>query len=197
MTEVKANIDYKRMKKLIQAITKEYQIRVGLLSGNGGDDEVSDDLDLAGLGAIMEYGATIPVTDKMRKYLASQGLYLKESTKEIHIPARSFLQMPLEQKASEILKNTRADYSIQDINYFLDKDKLTLINFAVVLGAECVNAIQDAFDTGGFGQWEENHPFTIAQKGSSKPLIDTGNLRSKITAEITGDEGTLYVGGDK
>ena len=197
MTEVKADINYKGLKKLIKEITKEYKIRVGLLSGKGGDDEVSDDLDLAGLGAIMEYGATIPVTDKMRKYLASQGLYLKESTKEIHIPARSFLQMPLEQKASEILKNTRADYSIQDINYFLDEGKLTLINFAVVLGAECVNAIQDAFDTGGFGQWKENHPFTVAQKGSSKPLIDTGNLRNKITAEITGNEGTLYVDGEK
>jgi hypothetical protein len=197
MTEIKADINYKGLKKLIKEITKEYKIKVGLLSGHGGDDEVSDDLDLAGLGAIMEYGATIPVTDKMRKYLASQGLYLKDSTKEIHIPARSFLQMPLEQKANEILKNTKADYSIQDINYFLDKGKLTLINFAVVLGAECVNAILDAFETGGFGQWAENHPFTIQQKGSSSPLIDTGALRQKITAEITSADGTLYVGNKK
>lgn len=195
MTKVNADINYKGMKKLIEAITKEWRIKVGLLSSKGGSDEVSENLDIAGLGAIMEYGATIKVTDKMRKYLASQGLHLKADTKEIHIPARSFLQMPLETKADEILKNTRQDYKIQDLNYFLKEGKLTLINFASVLGAECVNAIQEAFDTQGFGEWEVNHPFTIEQKGSSSPLIDTGSLRSKIVAEISGEDGTLYFGG--
>lgn len=197
MTKVNANINYKGMKKLVEAITKEWKIRVGLLGGHGGDDEVSEDLDMAGLGAIMEYGATIKVTDKMRKYLASQGLHLKPDTKEIHIPARSFLQMPLEAKADEILKNTRADYKIQDLNYFLDKGKLTLINFASVLGAECVNAIQEAFNTQGFGQWKENHPFTIKQKNSSSPLIKDGDLRKAIVAEISGEAGTLIIRGTK
>lgn len=195
MTKVNADINYKGMKKLIEAITKEWQIKVGLLASKGGSDEVSENLDIAGLGAIMEYGATIKVTDKMRNYLASQGLFLKPDTKEIHIPARSFLQMPIEKQADEILKNTRQDYKIQDLNYFLDKGKLTLINFASVLGAECVNAIQEAFDTQGFGEWKQNHPFTVAQKGSSSPLIDTGSLRSKIVAEISGEDGTLYFGG--
>ena len=69
MTKITTDFNFKGMKKLVEAITKEYQIRVGLLSGAGGADEVSEDLDIAGLGAIMEYGATIHVTDKMRKYL--------------------------------------------------------------------------------------------------------------------------------
>ena len=197
MTKITTDFNFKGMKKLVEAITKEYQIRVGLLSGAGGADEVSEDLDLAGLGAIMEYGATIHVTENMRKYLASQGLHLKATTTEIHIPARSFLQMPLEQKMDEILKKTRNDYSIQELNYFLEKNQLTLINFAVALGANCIEAIQEAFETQGFGEWEPNAPSTIAQKHSSSPLIDTGALRQKITVEIVSPDGTLYVGGNK
>ena len=147
MTKIKADMDFKSIKKLVEAITKEYKIRVGLLSGAGGTEEVSENLDLAGLGAIMEYGATIHVTDKMRKYLASQGLHLKSSTSEIHIPARSFLQMPLEQKQKEIISKTKMDYSTQEINYFLEKGKLDLMGMAIILGANCVDAIKGAFDT--------------------------------------------------
>lgn len=178
MSEVKADIDYKRFKKLIQAITKDYQIRIGLLSGKGGaenikdhDGNVNNDFDYAGLGALMEYGS-----------------------EDGKIPARSFLQMPLEKMAQEILKKTKGDYSMRELNYFLEQNKLTLINFAVVLGANCVEAIQEAFDTHGFGDWAENKPSTIAKKGSSAPLIDTGALRQKITAEITTEDGTLYTG---
>ena len=37
------------------------------------------------LAIIHEYGLVINVTDKMRKYLAAKGLYLKKSTKVLHI----------------------------------------------------------------------------------------------------------------
>ena len=181
MTKITTDFNFKGMKKLVEAITKEYQIRVGLLSGAGGAEAIQDhdgntnsEFDYAGLGALMEYGS-----------------------KDGKIPSRSFLQMPLEQKMDEILKKTRNDYSIQELNYFLEKNQLTLINFAVVLGANCIEAIQEAFETQGFGEWEPNAPSTIAQKHSSSPLIDTGALRQKITAEIVSPDGTLYVGGNK
>ena len=102
--------------------------------------------------------------------------------------------MPLEQKMDEILKKTRNDYSMQELNYFLEQNKLDLMSFAIVLGANCTDAIQEAFDTQGFGEWTPNAPSTIKKKGSSSPLIDTGALRQKIVAEIVGPDGTLYTG---
>lgn len=38
--------------------------------------------------------------------------------------------------------------------------------------------------TGGLSP--ANHPFTVKQKGSSTPLIDTGELMSQITHKMTG-----------
>lgn len=178
MTKITTDFNFKGMKKLVEAITKEYQIRVGLLSGAGGAEAIQDhdgntnsEFDYAGLGALMEYGS-----------------------KDGKIPARSFLQMPLEQKMDEILKKTRNDYSIQELNYFLEQNKLDLTSFAIVLGANCIDAIQEAFNTQGFGEWTPNAPSTIKKKGSSGPLIDTGALRQKIVAEIVTPEGTLYTG---
>ena len=40
---------------------------------------------------VHQYGADIKVTPKMRAYLHSQGIHLRKSTNEIHIPARPFL----------------------------------------------------------------------------------------------------------
>lgn len=178
MTEIKADMDFKSIKKLVEAITKEYKVRVGLLSGAGGAENIKDhdgktnrDFDYAGLGALMEYGSD-----------------------DGKIPARSFLQMPLEQKQKEIISKTKMDYSTQELNYFLEKGKIDLMGMAIILGANCVEAIQDAFDTQGFGQWTPNAPSTIKKKGSSSPLIDTGALRQKITAEIQTPQGTMYTG---
>ena len=46
----------------------------------------------AWLAGIHEYGCKIKVTDKMRAYLHSQGLHLKDSTEYITIPERAFLR---------------------------------------------------------------------------------------------------------
>ena len=179
MTKVKANINYKGLKKLVEEISKDNQIKVGLLSGAGGSDIIKDhdgnlnqEFDYAGLGALMEYGS-----------------------KDGKIPARSFLQMPLEEKASEIVEKVRMGMSKEEIKYYLENNIIDLKNFAVVLGASCVDAIQEAFDTHGFNQWQPNAPYTIEKKGSSSPLIDTGALRSKIIAEVVTEDGTMYTGG--
>lgn len=42
------------------------------------------------VAAVQESGATIPVTDKMRGFLASRGIYLKSSTNYIYVPGRKF-----------------------------------------------------------------------------------------------------------
>ena len=175
MTKINATINYKGLKKLVEEMSKQYTIKVGLLASQGGSDDVEGtDFDLAGLGALMEYGS-----------------------QDGKIPARSFLEMPITLKSEEILKKVKQDYSVQEINYFLKQGKIDLLSRAYMLGVGAVDAIQEAFETRGFGNWQENAPSTIKAKGSDMPLIDTGNLRRHIIAEVTGEEGTLnYKGND-
>lgn len=49
--------------------------------------------------------------------------------------------------------------------------------------------VLDAFKTSGASNgrpWEPNAPSVVAEKGSSKPLIDTGDLRQSVTVIDTG-----------
>lgn len=42
------------------------------------------------VAAVQESGATIPVTERMRGFLALRGIYLKSSTNYIYVPGRKF-----------------------------------------------------------------------------------------------------------
>ena len=53
-----------------------------------------------------------------------------------------------------------------------------------MLGVAGVRLVNEAFETSGWGNWAENSPLTIAQKGSALPLINTGKLRQSITYEV-------------
>ena len=79
----------------------------------------------------------------------------------------------------------------QELEEYLAKSG-DLRSLAIMIGAAGVAQIQEAFDTSGFGEWAANSPFTIADKGSSMPLIGrgrdndpSGHLRSKITYEVS------------
>lgn len=188
--EIKAKINYKGLENLIKAMSKQYKVKVGLLATKGGSDAVSDNMDLAGLGALQEFGADIKITPKMAAYLhfKAEELGLPPSQKKgdgyIHIPARSWLQMPLQRRQD--LKKRLIKYfgeSKESIeNYIADTGDLQ--SLAIMIGAAAVDQIQEAFETEGFGSWEANSPLTVAQKGSAMPLVDTGSLRQAITYEV-------------
>lgn len=189
--EISAKIKYDKLKEFVKKMSEQYSVKVGLLANKGGADEVSDDLDYAGLGAVQEFGCDIKITEKMAAYLAITAKELglpkleKQGDGYVHIPARSFLLMPLTRK-NAILKKLKKKFDtkyIEDITYYLGK-KGDLMTLAVLLAASAVEVVQEAFDTGGFGQWEPDSPYTIAMKGSANPLLDTGELRRKITYEI-------------
>ena len=187
--EIKAKVEYKGLKKLIEAMSKQYSVKVGLLAksgenGRSGTDELSENLDLAGLGLVQEMGATINVTDKMRAFFRHNfKINLKKTTTQIQIPARSWLQMPLE-KSSELRKKIIAKFgSKEDVIEYIAQTG-DLMSLAIMLGAAAVEQIQEAFSTGGFGEWAANSPVTVAQKGSAMPLIDNGDLRGAVTYEV-------------
>ncbi len=58
--------------------------------------------EIAKIGAVHEFGAEIEVTPKMRAFLHSQGLHLRQSTTKIIIPERSFLRSTLSKKERAI-----------------------------------------------------------------------------------------------
>lgn len=189
--EINAKINYKELKQVIQAMSKQYKVKVGLLANKGGSDVVSDDMDLAGLGALHEFGCDIKITKKMAAFLhfKAEELGLPPSNGKgdgyVHIPARSWLQMPLERRKD--LQKRIIQYfgeGKEDVEHYIATTG-DLMSLAIMIGTAAVEQIQEAFQTDGFGEWKANSAYTIANKGSAKPLVDTGSLRQAITFEVS------------
>lgn len=92
------------------------------------------------------------------------------------VPPRSTIRMPLEVKQDEILKS--ASDSISEIN------QKNIDEAIEVMGKACLEAIQGAFDTGGYGQWPRNAPSVIEKKGRDEPMMDEGILREAYSYEV-------------
>jgi len=133
------------------------------------------DAQLAMIAGVNEFGVTIDVTDKMRAFLAANGLYLKKTTTTITIPERSFLRSTFDNKGviNRILKKTG------DFIYQIDVDEKKVLD---IIGVNLVAAIRRKIKS-NIGP--ENHPFTIKQKGGkNKTLINESHLLQGITFKI-------------
>ena len=137
------------------------KVQVGALTGQN-----------AWLAGIHEYGCTIKVTDKMRAYLHANGLHFSPNTKVIKIPERSFLRTGHDENADRIIKQTeRALCQVL-------AGKMSIDDMLDLYGQQMATAIKKYMRD---LQNPPNHPYTVEQKGSSNPLIDTGNLLGSIT----------------
>lgn len=129
----------------------------------------------AWLAGIHEYGCKIKVTDKMRAYLHSQGLHLKDSTTYITIPERAFLRNGYAEGRESI---------IQDAHTLLPlvlSGGLSSEQYLAQIGQWMASHIKDYAASLSS---PANHPFTINQKGSSNPLVDTGDMIGSISYEV-------------
>ena len=142
-----------------------------LLNGNGVEVGVLKG-EHAWLASIHEYGCDIPVTPKMRVFLHHQGLHLKETTTHIHIPERSFLRGGYDANRDNVAKKAgrmAADVAAGHMN---------AESVFEGVGIELSDKIKDyAVELGAPG----NHPFTSDRKGSSNPLIDSGDMIGGIS----------------
>lgn len=134
-----------------------------------------DEGEIAKIAKVHEFGCRIKVTPKMRNYLHGQGLHLRDTTEYIVIPERSFIRAGFQENKKRFIKKTQ--------NMFV-KTLENRGNLEVVierLGNELAGDLQDyAVDL----KEPPNHPFTIANKKSSNPLIDTGLMIEKITSRV-------------
>ena len=144
----------------VQAISGR-TVEVGALQGEN-----------AWLAGIHEYGCRITVTPKMRAFLHRQGLHLKASTKEIIIPERSFLRTGHDANAPRVIAQTERALS-QVI-----AGKMSVDDMLDLYGQQMATAIKTYMRD---LKTPSNHPYTVEQKGSSNPLIDTGGLLESIT----------------
>ena len=141
------------------------RVSVGVLGGG----------ENAWLASIHEYGCVIPVTPKMRAYLHSQGLHLKKSTTQIVIPERAFLRNGYDENKTEVIN--RAEQILGSVmNGSISPDQ-----YCELVGLMLKSKIQDyARDLNS----PPNHPFTVQRKGSSNPLVDTGDMIGAITYRV-------------
>lgn len=200
--DIEAKVNYGNIKNLVQAMSKQINVKVGLLAnkpglgGFKGSDELTKDLDIAGNGAVQEFGCDIEITDKMRKFLHAKAKELglpkleKKGDGYIHIPARSWLQMPLQHNNGQDLRNkitknlkTYSGHSKKDAIEYIVKSG-DFASLGVAIGAAAQEQIIEAFATEGWGEWKPNSPYTIAQKGSSMPLVNFGKLNGAVTFEV-------------
>lgn len=93
------------------------------------------------------------------------------------IPSRSFLRMPLEKMGPEIAK---------DVEPHIEKDLAVgdVKNLYKKIGLSAEAQIQKAFESRGFGLWDDIKEATKNRKGSSQVLIDDGTLRKSITSRV-------------
>lgn len=129
----------------------------------------------AWLAGIHEYGCKIKVTDKMRAYLHGHGLHLKDSTEYVTIPERAFLRNGYDLNKDAVIKDAE-----RVLPATLD-GSLVADEFLKMVGLILSSNIKDyatALDS------PPNHPYTTEQKGSSNPLVDTGDMIGSITYEV-------------
>jgi hypothetical protein len=121
-----------------------------------------------------EFGVRIKVTDKMRRFLAWKGLYLKKKTKYIIIPERAAIRSTFDNK-----KNIKEVFEIAAGIYEIDANLNATLN---AMGEKLVSQIQESIKS---NFKPKNHPFTVGQKGGkNKTLINTGRYVQGIRYKI-------------
>jgi hypothetical protein len=107
----------------------------------------------------------------MRSYLRVQGLHLRNDTKYINIPERSFLRAGHDENQMRILQQTEKAI-LQVVN-----GKMSVDDMLDLYGQQMAAAIKKYMRD---YRLLPNHPYTQQKKGSSNPLIDTGKLLESI-----------------
>ncbi len=93
------------------------------------------------------------------------------------LPMRSFLRMPITEKLSGELENSKA-FTEDALKEVVKQG--TMLAWLYDLAALAEKIVSDAFDTGGFGKW----PKTKRENNTGQTLVDTQQLRNSITSEV-------------
>lgn len=149
--------------KMLEELSRTH-LEIGIFGDSGGD--------ILMIANVQEFGCKIKVTDKMRNYLHARGIHLKVDTKEINIPERSFVRGAFDNEKGNMID--KGDKLLEKVINL----ELPVSVFFDTLGEYVVGLVQEYMTD---LKSPPNHPATVAGKGSSNPLINTGRLRGSVT----------------
>ena len=155
------NFDLSKLETLRKALGTAMGAKVGILGSGKAADEHPGGLTNVELGMIHE------------------GMMHEYGSATNNIPPRSFLRMPIEMKKAEIIKWLTTNEQVRKLIAAGEIEKVYQL-----LGVKGEEIVQEAFESGGFGQWPDIKEATKKAKGSSAILIQTGQLRRSITSEV-------------
>lgn len=161
MKQTKINFNLDGLEDIKKKVGSSMRARVGVLGSNAIRDDEGGGLTNAELMLIHMFGSV-----------------------SRNIPPRDPLLMPIERNRRELIRRLgsgamRAAFENGDYKKMFQ-----------LLGLVAESFVQEAFETGGWGQWPPDKPATIAAKGSSAILIDTAQLRRSVTSDVVTKGGT-------
>lgn len=147
-------------------------VEIGLFGSGGAPDS-----NVAARGAVNEFGAHIKVTEKMRGFLAAAyGVFLKESTKFIDIPARPFTRTGFDNNKNKLQRAIKKWFN-DLVSGSMSAAKL-LNNVGVIHTDQLKKTLRRR------KLWKPNSELTIKIKKKSAPLINTGEMMNSIKYKI-------------
>lgn len=162
------SFDDETVAKVKSALARQYTAKVGILGGG----------EQAMIGRVHEFGARIPVSDRMRKWWF-HNVGGNKTYNPIVIPERSFLRLPMAMKQQEFRDTVAA--SARAIGNAKDFGRLLIERAAIAYTA----LVKEAFYSAGFGTWKPIHAVTQLLRGrSGVPLINSSELVRSITYQV-------------
>lgn len=151
--------NFRGLRDLENSFNKKYFVDVGIFKDktsrkNKGKSSINN----AQLGAIQEFGSI---------------------TK--NIPARSWLKSPLRSLIVEFNNLIKSNKTVYE--QALSRKRGSRQMF-VDIGKSAVKVIKRAFNTRGYGSWEDNADSTASKKGKNTPLKDTNQLRDSVSYRV-------------
>lgn len=135
-------------------------VKVGVQGAQAAANHQDSSLTVATIATVHEFGKTI---------------HHPKLNRTTVIPERSFLRATIDQYATAIARR-----NVLLMQGYAD-GKFALESSLELLGQYVVGLIKQRIAN---GIAPPNSPYTTARKGSSKPLIDTGQLRNAITYKV-------------
>ncbi len=96
-----------------------------------------------------------------------------------NVPQRSWLRSPLMTKKEKLYHIAQKTLTKQMETQTIDATALM-----TKIGIAGESIVQEAFDTGGFGQWQPLKPKTISRKKTNKILVDQGFFIRSVESKV-------------
>lgn len=161
--------DFNKLNEFVRSLNTGMIVAVGIF----GNKTIRADM-----AKPVPHGTPGAIRFKNRSYAQSGGITNAEvgfihefGSFKRRIPSRSFLRMPIFQKAEQILELVKKAGALKK----LADGKI--IQVLADIGIACEAAIGQAFASGGWGSW-------AATKRGGSPLVDTGQLRRSIASAV-------------